>query len=53
MRHCTAKISEEPDTSYFGPIMVRDVSFKIGTLGDVLRTLCAGWETFVSPRGDQ
>ena len=24
--------------------MVRDVSTKIGPLGDVLRTLCAGWD---------
>ena len=27
------------------PILVRDVSTKIGPLGDVLRTLCAGWIT--------
>ena len=28
--------------SYFGPFIVPDVSTKIGPLGDVLRTLCAG-----------
>ena len=32
--------------SYFGPIMVLDVSNKIGSLGEVLRTLRAGWEGY-------
>ena len=40
---CTAEVSWKPLTSYFGPIMVRDVSTKIGPLGNVLRTLRAGW----------
>ena len=44
IRHFTAKISEKPDTFYFGPIMVRDVSTKIGPLGDVPRSLRAGSE---------
>ena len=43
VRHCTAKISQKPDTSYFGPIMVQDTSIKIGPLRDALRTLCASW----------
>ena len=29
--------------SYFGLIMVRDISNKIGPLGDVLKTFGAGW----------
>ena len=29
--------------SYFGPIMVQDVSTKIGPQGDILKTLCASW----------
>ena len=32
--------------SYFGLIMVRDVSTKVGPLEDVLRELCAGWAVF-------
>ena len=40
---CTAEVSWKPLTSYFGPVMVRDVSTKMGPLGNVLRTLRAGW----------
>ena len=40
--HCQIKL-KKTDTSYFGPIMVRDVSTKIGPVRDVLRALCAGW----------
>ena len=32
IRHCTTKISEKPDTSYFGPIIIQDVSTKIGRI---------------------
>ena len=31
--------------SYFGPIMVRHVSTKIGPYGNILGTLCAGWDS--------
>ena len=32
----------KPGTSYFGPIMARDLSTKTGPLRVVLRTLCTG-----------
>ena len=43
---CISDIAEpkwRPDTSYSGPIMVRDVSTKMGPERDVLGTLCDGW----------
>ena len=42
IRYYTAKVSQKPDTSCFGPIMVPNVSTKIGLLGDLIRKLCAG-----------
>ena len=41
IRNCTIKVNWKSHTSYFGSIMVRDVSTKVGPIGNVLRTLCA------------
>ena len=46
IRRRTVKVTGKSDTSYFGPIMVRVVSTKIGPLRDVLKTLCADWEVW-------
>ena len=35
---------KKPNTSYFVPIMIWDVSTKIGPWGDVLGMLCVGWD---------
>ena len=46
IRHYPSKVQFYLKTLYrfcFGPFMLQDISTKIGTLGDVLRTLCAGW----------
>ena len=31
--------------SYFGPIMIQDVTTKFGPYGDILGMLCGGWDS--------
>lgn len=39
----TDQVSSKLVTSLFRPIVIRNVSTKIGSLGSLLKTKCAGW----------